>query len=311
VKSSVPIPSPPVARSPFSLDDDRAYRHWRETKLERYPSKVEEIIVEINDPRALTAAEAKELVRVCRKTNMVIYASRARACDRGVVHAVSERIGLTQRIRNLLEDDDGITSVCAVAGKAERGYIPYTNKRMSWHTDGYYNDPDRSIRAFVLHCATPAQQGGENAFVDPELLYVHLRDADPAYIRSLMAADVMTIPANSEPGSEVRAACSGPVFSIDLRSGDLHMRYTARTRNIAWKQDSETATAVRKIEELLESASPYLFRHRLCAGQGVLCNNVLHNRTAFVNDADHGVRLLYRARYYDRIPGTGVGDEPH
>jgi hypothetical protein len=35
---------------------------------------------------------------------------------------------------------------------------------------------------------------------------------------------------------------------------------------------------------------------------GVLCNNVLHDRSAFV-DAPDIQRLLYRARYYDRIAG--------
>ena len=37
-----------------------------------------------------------------------------------------------------------------------------------------------------------------------------------------------------------RAAQTGPVFSIDPASGDLHMRYTARTRSIEWKQDATT-----------------------------------------------------------------------
>jgi hypothetical protein len=33
---------------------------------------------------------------------------------------------------------------------------------------------------------------------------------------------------------------------------------------------------------------------------GVICNNVLHARTAFRDDPSRP-RLLYRARYYDRI----------
>jgi len=36
---------------------------------------------------------------------------------------------------------------------------------------------------------------------------------------------------------------------------------------------------------------------------GVICNNVLHTRSAFRDDPAHP-RLLYRARYYDRIRGT-------
>ncbi len=33
-------------------------------------------------------------------------------------------------------------------------------------------------------------------------------------------------------------------------------------------------------------------------------NNVLHDRAGFSDDESHR-RLLYRARYYDRIAGTG------
>jgi hypothetical protein len=35
-------------------------------------------------------------------------------------------------------------------------------------------------------------------------------------------------------------------------------------------------------------------------GMGLLCNNVLHDRSAFTDDALNP-RLLYRARYLDRI----------
>jgi len=94
------------------------------------------------------------------------------------------------------------------------------------------------------------------------------------------------------------------VFSVDPVSSDLHMRYTARTRSIEWKNDSVTAEAVAFLESIL-AGNEYVIRHRMEPGQGLICNNVLHNRTAFSNDSESGhSRLLYRARYYDRIAGT-------
>jgi hypothetical protein len=115
----------------------------------------------------------------------------------------------------------------------------------------------------------------------------------------------MTIPANTEEGGEIRAAETGPVFSIDPATGSLHMRYTARKRSIMWKDNAETRAAVEALESLLASAIPYVYRYRLAAGEGLLCNNVLHNRTEFADDVDKGItRLIYRARYYDRIRGT-------
>ena len=39
----------------------------------------------------------------------------------------------------------------------------------------------------------------------------------------------------------------------------------------------------------------------LQSGQGLICNNVLHTRSGFETDSP---RLLYRARYFDRIADT-------
>jgi alpha-ketoglutarate-dependent taurine dioxygenase len=146
--------------------------------------------------------------------------------------------------------------------------------------------------------------GGDNSLLDPELAYLLLRDANPDHIRALMAPDAMTIPANDEAGG-IRASQTGPVFCIDPQTGGLHMRYTARTRSVVWKDDPATRAAVQSLEQLLAEDSRYVFRHRLSAGQGLLCNNVLHNRTAFVDaDDPDAARLIYRARYYDRIAGA-------
>ena len=49
--------------------------------------------------------------------------------------------------------------------------------------------------------------------------------------------------------------------------------------------------------------SPHIHRLTLAPGMGILCNNVLHDRTGFVDDPARP-RLLYRARYHERIAGT-------
>lgn len=84
------------------------------------------------------------------------------------------------------------------------------------------------------------------------------------------------------------------------------MRYTARTRSIVWKQDAITLAAVAKLEKLLASDSPHIHRARLESGMGLLCNNVLHDRAAFTDNAE-APRLLFRARYFERIANTSFG----
>lgn len=294
--------------NPFLPENDSAYRRWRERKLDSYPRSEDKLRIEIDDPCALTGSELHNLRETCAKTNMAIYRSRAGSDpDKDIPRRIGKRLGLSRLDNNPLADDDAISSLRVVPEKAGRGYIPYTNRRLLWHTDGYYNPPERRIRAFVLHCVQPAARGGENSLLDPEMVYLHLRDNSPAHVRALMAADAMTIPANPDEVVGIRPDQTGPVFAVDPANGCLHMRYTARTRSVLWRNDPETRSAVRALEEILAGGSPYVFRYRFSAGEGLVCNNVLHNRTAFEDDVDSGlVRLIYRARYYDRIAGTGL-----
>ena len=152
----------------------------------------------------------------------------------------------------------------------------------------------------VLHCVRPAAQGGVNGLIDPERVYIELRDRNPQFIATLMQDDVLTIPANIQADVQIRAAQTGPVFSVNQRNGHLHMRYTARTRSIEWKQDDQTQQAVMALGELLNSGADFIYQFRLSAGQGIISNNVLHSRSRIV-DSESQTRLLYRARYLDRV----------
>lgn len=303
---------PPPARRPtqapadgaFDLDNDNAYGHWRTRKLERYPSTTNELLVEVKDPSNLTPAERKAIIQRCRKTNLALYVcAPAKATDKRTVRRLGEQLGLCRLDANLYADTDSITSIRVMPTGRQGEYIPYSDRVLNWHTDGYYNPPARRIRAFIIHCVQDAASGGENVFLDPEIVYLLMRDHNPSYIAALMQRDVMHIPANIAQGMEIRCAQTGPVFTIDDTTGTLHMRYTARKHHIEWKNDPITQAAVRFLEGLLKSDDRYAFRHRLEPGQGVICNNVLHNRSAFSNDAKRE-RLFYRARYYHRIAGT-------
>ncbi len=282
--------------------DADAYSRWRERKLAAYPRRAEDLIVEVRDPRNLSEAEAGELRRLCGIANMAIYSSPlAGVADKEIPRRLGERLGLARLHANPLADEDGVSSLEAAPEKSAAGYIPYSNRRLLWHTDGYYNAPAHRIRAFILHCVRPAAKGGENRLLDHEIAYLLLRDADPDYVKALSAPDAMTIPANDAQGMPFRPAQTGPVFAEV--EGALHMRYTARTRSIEWRNDEATREAVRALGRILEAHSPYVFAVKLAAGQGLVCNNVLHDRSAFTDaSAPAPGRLVYRARYADRVP---------
>jgi hypothetical protein len=284
----------------LDLANVAAYLAWRERKLASHPRTLAELVVEIGDPRRLTDAERGALLSRCATANMALYASRSGTDpDKDIPRLLGRQLGLIHLDANLLADDDGISPL-AVAPKGTRTeFIPYTDRGIKWHTDGYYNALDRQIHGMVLHCVQSAASGGGNQLMDHEIAYILLRDENPDFIRALMAPDAMTIPPRLDEGSVARPAQSGPVFSIHP-DGHLHMRYTARTVSIEWKDDAATRAAVAALERLLAGDTPYIFRGRLEPGMGLVCNNVLHDRAAF-KDSETRQRLLYRARYFERI----------
>jgi hypothetical protein len=291
---------------PFDLYDVPSYERWRALKLADYPSRINDLIVRIKDPARLSVQEHTAMLACCRKTNLVIYElTTAKPVEKAQIRLLGQQFGLRRLDSNLCADNDSITSLRVMKAGRHKEYIPYTNRRLNWHTDGYYNDPHLPIRSILMHCVQNAASGGENGLFDHEIAYILMRDKDPELVSAFMQPDAMTIPANLENGVEIRSMQTGSVFGVDPLTGNLVMRYTARTRNILWKRDPATQVAARFMQELLAGPSPYLFRHRLQPAQGVLCNNILHSRSAFRDDEASGQRrLIYRARYHDRIAGT-------
>ena len=81
------------------------------------------------------------------------------------------------------------------------------------------------------------------------------------------------------------------------------MRYSARQRNIQWRDDGKTTAARECLTEFLGREDGPVIRFSLKPGQGLISNNVLHNRTAFKDSATQK-RFLYRARFFDRVDSS-------
>jgi len=288
----------------FSRRNEEAYLRWRDEKLSRFPSSTEALIVEICDLNNLSKAEVEAVQDRLKRANMAIYKSSAPsdvAQARPQVQALAARFGLQHIDRNPYADEDAITPLQVAQAGGRKLYIPYTNKAIRWHTDGYYNPSDRTVRAMILHCVHQAgEAGGENQLFDPELAYILMRDHDPDMIKAFTAGSVLTIPGNDMDDDIQRDDVTGPVFSVDPASAALHMRYTARSRHVEWAKDDATSRAVTFMHDIL--GGPYTFTHRLEAGEGLICNNVLHTRSSFVDGAEVSAqRLMLRARYVQRV----------
>ena len=292
-----------VVDTPFYLGNTTAYLLWREEKLRYSKPVLHDLLVQVKDPYQLSANEKTAIVECCENFNMAIYQLiNPHNQDKSLVHVLGRQLSLENLDANLRADEDSVSSL-QVSRQAGNQYIPYTNKALSLHTDGYYNALDKQIFGIIMHCVRPAFSGGVNSLLNPENVYIKLRDENPAYIKALMHPEAMVIPDNIEAGKVIRAAQAGPVFMVKP-NGCLHMRFSARKRNIVWRDTEDTQKAVEMINALMADENNVL-QVALKAGQGIICNNVLHNRTGFV-DSNVQRRLMYRARYFEAVAVTTV-----
>jgi alpha-ketoglutarate-dependent taurine dioxygenase len=289
---------PPQQPCPFDLSDTGPYQEWRAQRLARWPGDLNQLRVPVENLGAPTCDELAAVGVAVARANIALIVCPDPSAEPGDLLAFGQGLGLTRLDTNLCADHRAVSAIAVRPAGATGDYIPYTDRPLSWHTDGYYNPRDRQVRAWMLFCVRDAAIGGENALLDPELAYIALRDEDPALIRALMAADAMTVPANHTAGIELRPTSTGPVFSVV--GGHLHMRYSARTRSIAWKADPTLEAARGRLTRLLSQGGDYIFHHKLRPGEGYVSNNVLHNRTGFTDPTGAG-RLLLRTRYLDRV----------
>lgn len=279
--------------------DEPSYQRWRRAKLESYPKSVEEICVDIGGLVRMSDAEKAAIITSCVRSNMAIYRCRDTSVDRAAIRTFASCFGLERPDYHLCANADGVSELAVASEGTRTGYVPYSNRGLSWHTDGYYNDSNRQVRAVVLHCASVPARGGENSVLDSDIAYIRLRDEDPRFISAFEHPECLTIPANRDKSGEIRPAVSGPVFSYD-RSGRICMRFSARRKNIRWRDDDLTTAARDCLADILAEPDGPVFHHRLQPGEGLISNNVLHNRAAFEDSPEHR-RLLYRARFFDLV----------
>lgn len=292
------------SRSVVEFDNTDQFKLWYSEKIKNYPRKINDITVTVESPLSLSGNEVDSIQAICQKTNLAVVRFTEQP-DKAGLKQFGHQLGLNVLDNNLCADEEAISSIeVREGGSRQEGYIPYTQKALNWHTDGYYNLETQQINAILMYCVEKPESGGANKFLDHEILYGQLREINPDYIKVLTLANVMTIPPNIVDGVEIRTEQTGPVFSVNSKTGRLHMRYSARKRNIVWLDEPLVHEAASAIEKLL-SHNEYIFNYTPQPGQVVVSNNCLHSRDSFTDNAAKGLkRKIYRARYLDRLTNT-------
>ena len=285
--------------SPFLLDNESTFQAWKQRKLQlrQALSPLEQF--PLSPATGINLQYATRIKNQIDAFNFIVFESDP-TLSRSEFLQLNQCLGMRRIDQNPGAEDDAVTLLQGLPdGDPRANYIPYTDRAMNWHTDGYYNPPERNIKAFSLFCVTAAAEGGANFLLDHEYVYLLLRDTDPESLAVLMSPDFMCVPANETDDTIMRDEQSGPVFAVDPENGRLHMRYTSRPRHLIWKEDSRSQHALECLREILHDSDAIVDLH-LSAGLGLICNNILHGRQAY-RDTDQDKRLLYRARFLDSI----------
>ncbi len=275
------------------------YRYWRDKKLANAPTQLDDCIVEIQDPFKLSNTEKNKITSLCQKGNFALFQIHSVDQYNEAIISINNQFGLKDFDQHLFVKTGGLAYITQSNNKNQGEFIPYTDKNLGWHTDGYYNAIEQRIRAFSLFCVNPAAEGGTNEWIDPQMIYLLLREDNPDIAKALTHPHVMSIPEHKVNGKVRRATSTGPIFFIDEPTNELSMRYTQRKKNINFLDSIEIRQAVDYLDALLSTTTDHHFKHLMQSGQGFLCNNVLHKRNSFTDN--NNPRLLLRGRYFNRI----------
>lgn len=279
----------------FDLDSTDDYLKWRDEKLAAYPTTVGDLVVELGDMTALTAAERAKVMETVERANMAIYTAGSAELGMDSLLALGRQLGVTRTDKSARHAQSDELTDSGILNRA----IPFSTRHCNWHTDATYYGSDNTIQALFLLCKRPAPEGGSNKVLDHEMLYIHLRDQEPGALEVLMRKDCFNY--RNPATGEIDTSRGGKVFWTGA-DGHLCHRFSFRKTDMAWSDESDVAAARKVLESMISDASPHVLEGRLESGMGLISNNVLHTRERLVDSDDPAQkRLLFRARFYDRV----------
>lgn len=279
----------------FDLDSDDDYLKWRDEKLAAYPKDVGELVVELADMTAISAAEKAKIAETVERANMCVYTAGAAKLEMNSLLALGKQLGVSRTDKSVRHAQSDELTDSGILNRA----IPFSTRHCNWHTDATYYGSDNTVQALFLLCKRPALEGGSNKVLDHEVLYIHLRDTQPEALDVLMNKSCFNY--RNPATGEVDLHRGGKVFWTNA-DGHLCHRFSFRKTDMAWSDESDVARAAKALESLIADEAANVIEGRLASGMGLISNNVLHTREKLVDSNDPAEkRLLFRARFYDRV----------
>ena len=270
------------------------YKRWADKKLQGFSKKLDDLIVEINNPNSVSKSEKNIILKTIKQHNIVFFQINKGTINlKSSIKTLASQVGLGNYEVDSKSDNDGLTEIkIHNSMKPSAEYIPYTDKQLNWHTDGYYNNENNLILSWLLFCKSQSENGGMNKYMDHEIAYI-LFNKSFDNIGDLMLHNAYRIPENELTG---RKAIDNAIFSFIKNK--LYMKFSMREKNIIWNNKSKEAA--NNLKDIINSSKKYHISHKFSEGQGVITNNIIHMRTSFTN-LEKKNRLLYRLRSKKRM----------
>ena len=264
---------------------------WSAKKDLDIPSNINDLKVSLCDINHVSKAEILKIKEKLIKYNCCIYVSDTDLDGNSKIMKFARSLGMrTFDSHNI--DDSSISTITADKTENNMGYIPYTDKGLNWHTDGYYDT--KPIFSWILHCIEPALSGGENFLLDHELAireYVLKHDD----IMCLMSNETFSIPTDEVAK---RGITSNYICDMNNEYKKLHMNFSMRKENIIYNKDSKSAMS-KLIKIIKEDCKKYHLTYKLSKSEGIVSNNILHGRNAFKDGLV--MRKILRIRSHERL----------
>ena len=269
----------------------KQFMDWAAEKMANIPSNINDLKIDIKDINHVQSNEISKIKALMDRYNYCIYNSGSELKSKAHLVSFAQSIGMmTYDLNNI--DNDAVCSITRNKLNDKKGYIPYTNKALNWHTDGYYDQ--KPIYSWLLHCMIPAEEGGENRLLDHELVIrqyvlkyddINLLEKDNAFI----------IPGNDDAG---RLDTESYVCSNKNKYNKLHMKFSMRKDNI--KLNDNVELAMIKMKDIItDDCKKYYLTYKLSKSEGIISNNILHGRNSY-KDGEN-MRKIFRIRSYERI----------
>ncbi len=213
----------------------------------------------------------------------------------GALSEMLKQLSLQGGDSGVMREHGDLSLLQDLTGTPRGRFPPYQPAAMNWHTDGYYNAQDQSIRCFTLHCVEAAAQGGALRLMDDTFLVLALHDENPELVKLLSHPEAMTLPHNRDKEGHDRPDRTLPMI-FQHEDGAIAIRFTTRSQNIAWHCEA-TKAAAKRAHELIDANPHWQTRINLKKGQGVITRNVLHTREQFIDRAGYPKRQILRGRF--------------